>query len=90
MPGMASELLKAPWSNQRVSMVVRIGAWFFVLCGIVALVSATYLSAIKGVRYEDLWVVLVMYPGILYFLWLFGHVALRGQAPPGWLPRWRK
>ena len=38
------ELLKAPWSNQSVSPIVRAGAWFFVLCGGFALLDAIDVS----------------------------------------------
>lgn len=35
-------LTKAPWSNQRVSTPVRIGAWFFVFCGALSLLIADH------------------------------------------------
>jgi hypothetical protein len=82
--------MAAPWSNQRISAVVRIGACFFVLCGVLALAATIFLSIVQGVRDEDLWFAIVMVPAILYFVWLFGHAAWHGRAPAGWLPSWRK
>jgi len=78
--------LKAPWSNQRVSPIVRAGAWFFILCGAFALAITTYILLADGVRPGQVWFVVLSYPVIAYFLWLFGCVALRGKAPAGWLP----
>ena len=75
-----------PWSNQCVSMPVRAGAWFFLLCGVFALAAATLLLLADGVPRDDVWFAAMAYPAILYFLWLFGHVALWGKAPVGWLP----
>ena len=78
--------LRAPWSNQSVSLVVRVGAAFFVLCGLVALGAATYFTIIEGIQVDQLLFVLSAYISIAYMIWLFGYVVLHGKAPAGWLP----
>ena len=82
--------LDPPWSNQPVSAVVRVGAWFFVLCGVVALAATVFLSMVQGVRDDEMWLALVMIPAIIYSVWLVGYTAWHGRAPAGWLPARRK
>jgi hypothetical protein len=87
---MTSELTKAPWSNQRVSMAVRVGAGFFVFCGVGAIVSVTFILLSDRLRSEHLWLAVTTLPASFYLLWLFGHAAVKGKAPEGWFPSWRR
>lgn len=78
--------MKAPWSNQQVSLVVRVGAGFYVAVGLIACMIAAYFTWLEGIPHD-------MAPGIpailivlIYQLALFAHVAYHGRAPAGWVP----
>ena len=81
--------MKAPWSNQPVSLVARAGAGFFAVLGVLVLVVASYSLLSRGGTEAPIWFMIYYYVVCTYFTWLFGHVALRGRAPAGWLPSWR-
>lgn len=79
-------LLKAPWSGQKAGGVVRLFALVFVLCGIFTLGALAYFGFKDGVPQKYILFVLGMAIGVVYFTLLFGHVAVKGRAPFGWLP----
>lgn len=86
MSEMSKKLFKAPWSNQKVGIFLRSLAWLFFICGIFFLFSAVYYSFKEGISTEQLLPMLSMVSGIAYLSLLFGHVAIKGRAPAGWLP----
>jgi hypothetical protein len=77
---------RAPWSGQRVSLVVRLGAGFLSVCFLLAAiyVASTYIEGIKPIDLS-LWDIanVVLF---VYALALFTRVALTGRAPKGWIP----
>jgi len=81
-------LTTAPWSGQKVGVIAKFLASVFVLCSFVALSAIVYYSFIEGVQKEHFLFVVGMSLGILYITILFGHVAIKGKAPKGWIP-WR-
>jgi hypothetical protein len=89
-PEETESLWKAPWSNQPVSVIVRVGAAFFVLCGVFALGAGIYFVIVEGIKPDQTLFVVSLFVGIPYTIWLFGHVVVCGKAPAGWLPSWSK
>ncbi len=79
-------LLKAPWSNQKVNILVQFLAWVYVVCGLFAIGAAIFFSIKEGVPKEHVLFVISGLIGLLYSLLLFGYVAVKGRAPVGWLP----
>ena len=79
-------LFKAPWSNQTVSKPIQFLAWFFTSCGLVAVAAIIYYSFKKGILKDNLFIYFGILIGLIYYLFLIGHVALKGKAPSGWLP----
>jgi hypothetical protein len=80
------ELLQLPWSNQPVRPFVRWLAWVFVACDGVAISLVGYFSVREGIAAQDVTFVLGTLALMLFFLLLFGRVALTGTAPVGWVP----
>ena len=78
--------LKAPWSNQRVGSFIRLLAWVYILCGVIAISSAIFFTIKEGVPKENTLFIAVMLALVIYSILLFGHVAIKGRAPAGWLP----
>jgi len=77
---------RAPWSNQRVSVVMRIGAGFLSAC---FLLAAIYVASpyIGGSKPLDLSLPEVANMLLFaYLIALFTRVALTGRAPKGWFP----
>ena len=79
-------LLRAPWSNQQVGLFVRSLAWVFFICGIFSLCFFAFFSFTEVSSSEHLLSILSLVSGIAYLCLLFGHIALKGRAPAGWLP----
>jgi len=79
-------LLKAPWSNQRVGLFFRLLAWVYILCGVFGISAAIFFSVKEGLPKEHALFFIVMFAGLTYSLLLFGYVAIKGRAPAGWLP----
>jgi len=82
-------LSQAPWADQKVGSFIRLLAWIFIVCGIISLLIIVYFSFVEGVSKEYIATFLLPVIGISYFSLLFGHVAIKGKAPSGWLP-WKK
>ncbi|MGI9317799.1 MAG: hypothetical protein ACR2QW_10730 [bacterium] len=76
----------APWSNQKVSKPVQYLAWVLTVCGIFAVGSIVYFSLKEGVASDNVLIYLGMVVGLIYYLLIFSYVAIKGKAPPGWLP----
>jgi hypothetical protein len=81
-------LLNAPWSGQKVGVVIRVLAWVFILCSLVSLGAFVYYIFKDGVAKEHLLFIFGAGLAMLYITILFAHVAIYGKAPNGWLP-WR-
>jgi len=81
-------IFKAPWSCQKVSSLGRIFS-LFILIGVIFVFGATAYYAVKdGVNKEQIWFVLVVLFGGIYFILFLMHIVIKGKAPLGWLPRW--
>jgi len=76
----------APWSNQRVGLIVRVLAWVFVLTALFAISSFTYFSIKEGIPDDQTLESFAVAFGTLYITALFARVAISGRAPSGWLP----
>lgn len=76
----------APWSNQKVSKPVQYLAWVLTICGTFAVSSIVYFSFKEDIANDNILIYLSMVIGIIYYLLIFSHVAIKGKAPPGWLP----
>jgi hypothetical protein len=79
-------VLKAPWSNQKVGCFIRLLVRVYVLCGGFAIGAAIFFSVKEGLPKEHALFFIVMFAGLIYSLLLFGYVAIKGHAPLGWLP----
>lgn len=76
----------APWSNQKVNRPVQFLAWVLTICGLFAVFSIILFSLKEGIAKDNI----LFYPGLaaalIYYLLIFSYVAIKGKAPPGWLP----
>ena len=79
-------LLKAPWSNQKVGIFIRILAWIYIVCGIFTVSAGIYFSIKEGIPKQHILFIVGMFILVIYSLLLFGYVAIKGRAPTGWLP----
>lgn len=79
----------APWANQKVGKPVRFLAWVLTLCGLCAVGSIVFFSIKEGMAKDNVLFYLGMAAGLTYYLLIFSFVAIKGKAPPGWLP-WAK
>jgi len=76
----------APWADQKVRGPVRFAACFFLLAvgvGLMGLVASLFR---EGLPRDLSWNLVGALVFMVYGTWLFGYVAIRGKAPPGWLP----
>ena len=84
----AKDPLRVPWSGERVSTVVRIGAAFLSLCFLAATIFGA-LPYVTGGKLLELSIEEAVNAFLFaYALVLFSRVALTGRAPASWLP-WR-
>jgi len=60
--------------------------FFLGLLFIVVSVSTYYFSIIEGIPEKYVLKIIVFSIGGLYFMALFARVAIKGQAPAGWIP----
>ena len=79
-------LSTAPWSNQKVSTPIQFLAWTFTICGLFSVAAIIYFTFKEGISNDNLLLYLGMTVGLIYYLTLFGYVAIKGKAPEGWLP----
>jgi hypothetical protein len=75
-----------PWSSQKAGIFIRFLAWVYIVCGVIALSAYIYFSIVEGITKEYLLLFVGMLMLIIYSMLLFGHVAIKGKAPSGWLP----
>lgn len=81
--------MDAPWSGERVKPFIRVLAWIFVSCAVIAFAGSLYALYEEGPPSFD-----QMGGGVfgaiaaLYLLLVFLKVAITGHAPRGWIP-WR-
>jgi hypothetical protein len=80
------QLLKAPWSSQKVGLFIRALACIFVILATFAICAFIYFSIVEGVPRNYLIQFILGLLLMVYMLLLFGRVALKGRAPEGWLP----
>ncbi|MGB5297173.1 MAG: hypothetical protein WBN48_00420 [Thiogranum sp.] len=77
----------APWSNQNVNKPVQFLAWVLTISGIFAVGSNILFSFKEGIAIGPILFYLGIAVALIYYLFIFSHVAIRGKAPSGWLPR---
>lgn len=76
----------APWSNQKVSKPVQYLAWVLTISGIFAVSSIVYFGFLEGIENYNILIYSSMVVGLIYYFLIFSYVAIKGKAPPGWLP----
>jgi hypothetical protein len=59
------------------------------LCGLCAVGSIVFFSFKEGIAKDNVLFYLGMAAALIYYLLIFSYVAIKGKAPPGWLP-WAK
>ena len=80
------EILKAPWSNQKVTPFVRGLAWVFVSCAAFSFSGAIYFTLKEGLPTVSPVKFLGLTLLSLYLSAVFLFVAVKGKAPSGWAP----
>jgi hypothetical protein len=80
-------LRRPPWSGDSVRPWVRVGAWFFLVCAVLAFVGGIVYTYLDGGIPRQYWLAACLFVvGELYFAAIVAHVAIRGRAPTNWIP----
>jgi hypothetical protein len=81
--------MDAPWTGERVRPFIRVLAWVFVLCAIVAFAGLLYALYKEGPPSSGRTGGSIFGTvAACYLLLVFLKVAITGRAPKGWMP-WR-
>lgn len=85
----ARKTMDAPWSGERVRPFIRVLAWVFVLCAIVAFAGLLHALYKEGPpSFDQIGGSVFGAVAAFYLLLVFLKVAITGHAPKGWMP-WR-
>ena len=80
-------LRRPPWSGNSVRSWVRVGAWFFLICAVLAFVGAIVVTYMDGGIPRQYWLAAILFAiAELYFTLLVAYVAIHGKAPTTWIP----
>jgi hypothetical protein len=89
MRSLAAKTSAAPWTNQKVGVIARIGAVFIVLCVALPYVLAGKVmlkSLLEINSWQEAATALVAVTVMPYMAVLCAYIAARGRAPSGWVP----
>ncbi len=81
-----TQLIKVPWSNEKVGTIIRILASFLFVSGSLYIGAFVYTSFIEGPMPGTLLGAVIWVAVYVYMLILFARVALKGNTPRSWLP----